>query len=333
MAKGYDFAIFGSGPFSALLAGLLAHDHGKQVIRIAAPVSPLRLQRAIDLALPLATRPASWSMVQRGAAETLALLTAIEAAETVAPVDVRIVADSPASVTALAHMSHIARGNGLAVRDGHFRGVHRLNGDIALTGSKVQSTDAGATLNFTKAGLAELSIAGEPTEVGQIVLADDASILDLMPEQQRPSHLTAQPMTATLTAPARRLAAPVMRYVDRGVTLAQRPDHSILALVAGERDVEARLASCLPGPFPLPRFATTHFRRLVSNDGAPLLGRLRPSRMFVAAGLGNTGAFLAPSIARLLVGIPTETERPWLVAHDPARPSRETIADFAETLI
>ena len=260
MASGYDFAIFGSGSFSALLAGLLAHDHGKQVIRIAAPVSPLRLPRAIDIALPLATRPASWRMIQGGVAETLTLLASIDAADTVAPVDMQIIADLPATSAALAHMSHIANGNGFVARDGHFRGVHRLVGDIALTDSKVQSADAGeATINFTKAGIAEISLGGEHAEIGQIVLADDASILGLVPEQQRPSLLVAQPMTATLTAATRRLAAPVMRYVDRGVTLAQRPDLSILALVAGERDVEARLASCLPGPFPLARFATTPF--------------------------------------------------------------------------
>ena len=70
----------------------------------------------------------------------------------------------------------------------------------------------------------------------------------------------------------------------------------------------------------------------MSSDGAPLLGRLKPSRLFVAAGFGDAAAFLAPAIARLLVGSPGEAERSWLVAHDPARPRRETIADFAETL-
>jgi len=77
------------------------------------------------------------------------------------------------------------------------------------------SADA-AKLNFTRTGAAELSISGEPAAVGQIVLADDAAILDLVPEAQRPSQLVVQSMTATLTTEARRLPAPVMRYLDRG---------------------------------------------------------------------------------------------------------------------
>ena len=331
MAVGYDFAIFGSGPFSALLAGLLAHDHNKQVIRIATPVSPLRLPRSIDLALPFAARPASWRMVRRAEAETRALLAALAAPEAITPVDVRIVADRPATATALAHMTHIALGYGIATRDGTFSAISRLTGEITLTDSKVQSVDTGAvTLNFAKSGAASLTIAGEAAEIGQIVLADDAAILDLLPEAQRPAQLIAEAMTATLTAPARRLAAPIVRYPDRGVVLAQRPDLSIHALVSGDRDVEARLASSLSGPFPLSRFATTHYRRLTTSDGAPLLGRLKPSKLFVIAGLGDAGAFLAPPIARLLSGVPRDDERAWLVAHDPSRPSRTAIADFVQ---
>jgi hypothetical protein len=330
MPAGYDFAIFGSGPLSALLAGLLAHDHGKQVIRIAAPVSPLRLPRSIDLALPFATRPASWRIVRRAEAETRAVLTSLAAPEAIIPVDVRIVADRPATAMALAHMTHLALGDGMSVRDNLFARVSRLTGEIDLHDSKAQSIDAAdVALNFTRAGVASLTIAGEAAEVGQIVLAEDAAILDLMPESQRPASLAVHAMTATLTAPARRLAAPIMSYPDRGVVLAQRPDLSIHALVSGERDVEARLASCLDGPFPLTRVATTRYRRITTLDGAPLIGRLKPSKLFVIAGLGDAAAFLAPPLARLLNGVPRDDERTWFLAHDPARTNRAAIADFA----
>ena len=114
------------------------------------------------------------------------------------------------------------------------------------------------------------------------------------------------------------LAAPVMRYPDRGVTLVQQPDRSVLALISGERDIEARLGACLPGPFPLPRRATTHFSRLATTDGAPLIGRLRPSKLLILAGLGDAAAFFAPPIARLLAGMPKEAEKTWFSAHDPA---------------
>jgi len=49
------------------------------------------------------------------------------------------------------------------------------------------------------------------------------------------------------------------------VTLSQRHDLSILALISGETDLAVRLGSTIPGPFPLRRLATTHYRRLVTR--------------------------------------------------------------------
>ena len=70
MPSGYDFAIFGSARLPALLAGLLAHDHSKQVLHIAGAVSSQRLPRRIDTAFALATRPATWRLVQQAETET-----------------------------------------------------------------------------------------------------------------------------------------------------------------------------------------------------------------------------------------------------------------------
>ena len=75
----------------------------------------------------------------------------------------------------------------------------------------------------------------------------------------------------------------------------------VLAIVSGEHDVDARLASTLPGPFPMKRLATTRYRRFVTADGAPLIGQVGKTT-FVVAGLGDTAPFFAPSIARLLAG-------------------------------
>ncbi len=327
MAAGYDFAIFGASPLAALLAGLLAHDHGKQVIRIAEPISPQRLPRAIDLALPFATRPETWRLLRRAEAETLAILQALGAKDAIAPVDVKIVADQPGTAAALAHATHMAAGYGFGVREGIFARVSRLVSEISLADSKVQSIpSAGLDLD---GGPARLVIDGEIAETGQIILADDSAIRAHLSGERRPALLQSQSMTATLTAPARRLAAPIMRFADRGVTLAQRPDGAVLALVSGDSEVEARLASTLPGPFPLPRRASSRFRRLITTDGAPALGQLTPSRLLVLAGLGTVGTFLAPPLARWLAGNATDDERAYFAAHAPEG-RRDDVADFVE---
>lgn len=327
MAAGYDFAIFGASPLAGLLAGLLAHDHRKQVIRIAGPVSPQRLPRAIDIALPFATRPETWRLLRAAEAETRTILAALGAKDAVAPVTVKLVADQPGTVAALAHASHIAAGYGLSVHGGLFSGISRLVGEINLADSRVQSVPtAGLDL---EGGPARLVIDGEIAETGQIILADDSSIRAYLSGNQRPPMLQSQSMTATLTAPTRRLAAPVIRFADRGVTLAQRPDGAVLALVSGDTEVETRLASALPGPFPMPRRASSRFRRLISTDGAPVVGRHAASGLLLIAGMGNAGAFLAPPLARFLAGKASDEERDYFAAHAPDAP-REAVTDFAE---
>jgi len=329
MSSTYDFAIFGGNAFASLVAGLLAHDHNKQVLLIADPVSPQRLPRGLDLALLFATRPQSWKMLQRGVAETRALMASLEAHDALDTVPVRIAADLPQTKAALAHVAASAHGYGQASKDGLFSGVARLVAPVALGESRVVTIgrDA-ATLEFTRTGAAELVISGEPTAVGQIVVADDTELLELVPPDQRPAQIVAQSMTGTLTAPAKKLPAPVMLFPDRGVSLQQRADLSILALVSGDSDIEARLASTLPGPFPLQRLATTHFRRVTTTDGAPLIGRIKPSKLMVLTGLGDAAAFFAPLMARVLADAPGDGEKAWAAACDPSRPAREAIADL-----
>jgi hypothetical protein len=332
MSKGYDFAIFGASPLATLLAGLLAHDHGRQVLLIADPPSAERLPRQIDIALPFATRPQSWRLFREAEAETRAVLGTIDAAQHLVPRTVEIVADRAGTAIALAHMSEMARAFGVDARGGRFHRVTRLEGEISARDSRAQMVEP-AAIGFDLTGdrPARLTVSGEAVEVGQLVLADDAAILANLPERQWPSLLAAQAMTATLTSPAKRLAAPVMRYPDRGVTLAQRADGSVLGLVDGADSVEIRLASCLPGPFPLQRRATTHFQRVITSDGAPAIGRLDPSQLFVIAGLGDAGAFTAPPLARLLAGASTDAEADWFAAHA-LTADRTAIADLSESV-
>ena len=339
--SGFDIAIFGSTPLARLVAGLLARDHGRRVLLIGREASPQRLPRTIDMALPAATRPETWKLLRAGEAETLRLLHSIGAAEAVSRVEVAIHGDTEATAAALGHIAHLSMGHGMAGQSTGpvhvFREVALLHADalsqkfqpwLGSLGVTLADSDA-ASLRFLKSGAAELSLSGEPVAAAQIVLADDAALLDLLPEEQRPERLAVQAMIATLTAPTRRLSSPVVRYSDRGITLLRRPGDSVLALIDGDADAEARLASTLPGPFPLARLATSRFRRVASRDGAPVTGRLKPSKLTILAGLGDASAFFAPAVARLLAGAPSDDEKRWFAARDPARPSRELVAEFS----
>ena len=201
MPSSYDFAIFGSARVSALLAGLLAHDHGRQVLHIAGSVSSQRLPRRIDTAFALATRPATWRLLQQAEAETRALLQSLDAPASLAPTDLQVVADRPETRAALDHMRHVAGSYGLASRGDRFPRVSRFAGDVSLKDSRVVSVSADRVQLVVGDGTVEVSVDGDRAEIGRVVLADDSAVLDLLPEGQRPPAMRVQPMTATLTSP------------------------------------------------------------------------------------------------------------------------------------
>jgi hypothetical protein len=335
---GFDVAIVGSTALAGLLAGQMAHAHGKRVLRIGRRASPQRLPRRIDIALPLATRVETWDILARGAVETRALISRIGAPDAVIPVNASLRADTAAGAAALAHLVHIAAGYGLKVRGADrnwtFEAVpllqpERIEDKVAawLSAAGARSTDPDSLKTEFDGTTAMTFRAGEETfEAELVVLADDGAILDL-PEDQRPVALTVEPMTATLLGKMKSLSAQVLSFVDRGVRLQQRSDGSVLALVDGEAELEGRLASTVPGPFPVPRLATGRSRRVVTADGAPSFARIGESNVRVVAGLGDAAAFFAPALARHLAGAADERERTWFTAHESIA-ERERVAEF-----
>ncbi|MEO6014359.1 MAG: hypothetical protein ABIQ30_12360 [Devosia sp.] len=318
-----EFAIFGSNLLSSLLAGLLTRDHGKRVARIGRRRSTQRLPRGLDLALPLSARAETWKILRNGERETATLLAAIGAEGSLSMGEVALFADTAASTMALDHVSHLAVGfdhQMARLKDGWaMRRVAQISAEMADDAITKWLRDLGVVL------------ADEgPVEAELMVIADDAALLEQIAPEARPPMLRTEAMMSTLIVSTRGLARPVERYLDRGVTLMRRPGSTILALVAGEHDVDARLASTLGGPFPMKRLATTHYRRVVTTDGAPLLGGV--SGTFAIAGLGTGAPFFAPVLARHLAGKASAEEASWVNAHGPETP-RDIVSDIAEVLL
>ncbi len=319
-----DFAVYGTGLLPTLLAGLLARDHGRRVVRVGRRRSSQRLPRGLDLGLPLSVHPASWRLVRQGESEIAQLMRGIGAAPGLATAEVALVADQPDSAAALDHLAHVALGHGHQLR--------RVPKGWALRRiTQLHAETLGDLLADWLAAAGVATVETGPVSATQTIVADDAALLEHVAEDRRPPDLVVEAMTATLLAAPRGLAAPILLHPDRGVTLLRRPDNTVLALARGAADVEARIASALAGPFPVKRLASTRYRRLVTRDGAPLIGRIKGARLFAIAGLGDAGAFLAPALARFLAGTAVPDEKRWVAAHAPAR-SRDAVADFAPFL-
>ncbi|MBK8085964.1 MAG: hypothetical protein IPK28_20205 [Devosia sp.] len=334
-----DHLVIGSTPLAALLAALLATEHGRRVAIVTDPYSPFAMRRSFDLSMAPLTRPETLMLLRRCGEETLALL-ARAGKSLVDKVDPQFVAETPASQAALGHFRQLARLLEIAAEPVADRTVAqgaaicRVRGvsviaperfgpalDAFLDRHGVRRCDRlSTTVALRKDGSCEFDAGGQVVEAAATVLADDASIVALLTPETRDRVLLPAPALAILAQPARPMTLPPTVFLDRGVTVGREPSGSIAAIVEGDpATASERLAASVQRALPLRRAGEAQLHRLATLDGAPFVGPGRGHKATIIAGLGMTGAFLAPAIARMLVGGSPPDEAAWFARRGPGR--------------
>lgn len=344
-----DFVIVGSTPLARLVAGLLASTHGKSVVFSGESQSGYRLLRGIDLSVAPITRPETWALLKTGLPEVLKLISRIGGRRTWSRPDPIFFAETAAAREALAHVRHMAAAfghaaervpekaigpgrDGLLLRDAVL--LHRPTLEVAmdrwLDQHGVRRQRDGESLVVQSDGSAILQAGDDSFEIGQAVLADDVAIIGHVKGAQWPALLSRQLTSTILTEPTRLIVAPVMHQLDSGLTLVQQAARGIAAIGPGTIDPFALALGVLLGREREYRQAgQSNYEALVTMDGAPAVGRLGGSGPDILAGLGPTGAFLAPAIARWLCGVAGPAEGAWLAARLVDRPVEHSpVAEF-----
>lgn len=341
----FDCVVIGSGPLPGLVAGLLAHVHGKRVALIGAHWSPFQLQRQIPVAAAAMTRPESLKLLARLRDETARLLATLGKG-LVERTDMLLIAEAPESQVALSHFRHMARALGWSVEpaiDRHLpeasliklRDVTRLVDGRLGPALAAWLEQAGVTriaardVKLTVRRDASIAIATATGEVSaaQVLLADDAAILAHAPPAFVERQFTPVPMAAFLIEDSRPLDAAINHYLDRGLLMARGAHGAVHVLASGSPlSVEARIGTTLAGDKPVRGAGEVRFMGLAAVDGAPLLGAVR-GEVHAIAGLGATAPFHAPLIARYLAGACTPAEADWLAPRGPAK--RLLATDYA----
>lgn len=343
---GFDLALFGASPGAMLVAGLLASEHGKRVCLVGPDWSPWLLPQRFDLAWRFATRPEFWRMLLAGATETERLLSGLgrQLVEPIAPI---IVAEQPSTRTALLHAKATLAGLGRQLQPvadrslpagaaaWTLRDVPSLADSTFpaladwLGRSGVQRLPSDLQVSFRRDGGLRLEGDAGRFEAARAVLLDDVAIARWLPESEQQRLLRCVPMRALRTVPGHQLAAPLVEFPDRGVTLRQTAKAGpITALVNGTRDVDARLGSALALQAPLAQVAEARFTAFETPDGAPLVTVSRSPRALVVAGLGATASFFAPALARHLADRSTPAEAAFFASHELGRgQARQAVAD------
>lgn len=330
-----DFVIVGSTPTARLVAGLLASAHGKSVVFSGESQSGYRLPRGVDLSVAPITRPETWALLKAGLPETLRLLSRIGGRRAWSRVDPILFSEAAAGREALAHVRHMALAfghaaerlpakvigpgrEGLLLRDTVL--LHRPTLEIALDTwldqHGVRRLRDGEVLTVRADGSAELAAGEDRLEIAQAVLADDPAIIGHVTAAQWPALLLRQVASTILTEPTLPVAAPVMHRLDTGLVLVQhQADRGIVAMGPGAIDpFAAALGVLLDKERQFRQAGQSSYETLLTADAAPALGRLRGTGPDIIAGLGPSGAFFAPAIARWLCGKGTPAENSWLGA-------------------
>jgi len=343
----FDFAIFGSSPLALLLGGLLATTHGKSVCLVGEPWSPWPLQRRFDAAFLAATRPASWSLLRAGSQDTVKIINGIGKG-LVDQLDPLLIAETPASLEALAHMRAVVTAVGYAMervadrtlsepaaawrlRDipalAHGRAEPAISQWFDRSGARRWRPQDGE-IAIRRDGTVRIKSFGREFDAAQAIAVDDAALLTWLPEPAR-ERLLLTPARTVLTEPAKAIAAPLVRYLDRRVTIGQRGKSGITAIATGADATSARIGAALAAQAPLRRAGDVAHIHVETGDGAPLVAFATGTRTRIVAGFGDAAVFFAPALARFFAGKPTEAEAAFFAAHDIGRGNaRQQVADF-----
>lgn len=328
-----DFAVFGSSPLAGLIAGLLASRHKRQVVMVGDAQARYRLPRTLDLSVAPITRPETWAMLMATLPDSSKLITKIGGRHALRRVDPISFADGLAAREALGHFSHMARAHGMILETvppakiGADRAALRISDAVTIhrpgfePGLETWLGELGIrrfapeTATLAPGGAVAIKAGDEVLIARRAVLVDDAAIFQALPGWQWPAQLLRRPHATILTASSRHLAGPIMLQLDSGTILVQHEEGGMAAMGPGTLGAfSAQLSTLLAEAGQLQQVGQVGYETLIPDDGAPLLGPVTADGPLILTGLGPTGAFMAPVLARWLAGEASSEETEWCEA-------------------
>lgn len=342
-----DIAILGSSLQAALIAGLLARAHKKNVCLVVDPSIQHRLSREINLSVDCITRPQTWEMLSRLHVEACKLFTGIGGGRAVRRINPLFMSTTHAAAEALAHFYHVARGSGHEVEKitlpqlPHVKTALRFRGAggierrlfspplmrwlLAGTVRLVKSADL--NLSFRRDGSGQMVAAsGSRIEFERLVFGDEQALCAFARPRSLERLFRHTPMTALLSEPDDRLTErfvinPQNRFCAYGA------QGNIIEVLGQSQpdDLGAQVGKNLPGGQLLRRAGQSVFNSVQTRDGAPMVGKLSRGGGWAVAGFGHVGLFMAPAIARFLAGRPTDFEKEYFEARGANASRKSTV--------
>lgn len=322
-----EFALIGSTPFAACLAGMLAKAHGRSVCWARAFPHPLQPQRGFDISIAPIIRPDTWKLLRENIPQMVSFLADIGPTPVSERIDPLLVATGRPGTDILAHMRPLAGANGFPMErqatSGDFVSSYRLRDATRilrrplanvlpdwLAANGVHTIPALENIKRTGGKYFLTNAGGEEISAKRVILADDASIVDLAEPEDLLQNFTMVSMSGILAEPVHRMKSSIIHDVGTGMIIYQREDGALDAVAPGNvAHLGQNVSKNLRNGEDIRLAGRASFSMLRTADGGPLFGRLRHSKMVAISGLGPTSLFQVPAIARLLAEEASEEEQ------------------------
>ncbi len=357
----FDLAVFGSGPSALYLAALLAEGQTRRIVLIHNPATRVRLPRSFELSAGFIARPETWRLLTAGSAETARRLSTAGLGGALERTRLTLARTGASGRFALGHVRALASAHGAEIQraslppnpewdaTGHaahgllLREVWRFAPERAHDAFLAWHNKLGIErlpraqtdeIAIGRDGSLRLTAGSQRIAAELAVLADDEFILDFAGGAELEAGFRIEQRTALLTAPtADRLPDRAAFLLAEDFALHQAPSGAIAAVGAGAPGPLAeRILRLLPALASASIAGRARFAGLASLDGAPQIGRGKSRRAFVVGGLGETGFFLMPSLARFIAGAAEGHEKAFWSARAIGRDAATRVDEIAAPL-
>ncbi len=315
--------LVGSSLQAGLVAGLLARVHKRKVYLAFEPSIGFRLARELPLSVDCITRPETWQLLAQSRAEAFKLLTSIGGGKALGRINPVIVATTFDCAQALAHMFHVVKGYGFEIEQETIGALPAAKKILRIRGARIIQhklfrpalgrwlADGGVrigsvndlTLSIKRGGQVVAKMSEGTIQANRLVLADEEAIrAHAKPQYLNPAFVGVSATTLACEPTPALSEKYVLNPFNRFRAYGQANNGYEIVSLSLVDEVATDIVASLPDGKKLRPAGRAVFNTCVSSDGAPFAGKLGQSGAWAVGGFGNTGAFVAPAIARFLAG-------------------------------
>ncbi len=332
----FEFTIFGNTPLAALLACSLSKLYGRETALLGQFAHSSLPSHGFDISVDIITQPQTWRLIKKNISPFEDLLKDFSNETVYEKIDPIFIARSKKSADALNHARNVAGLYGFSIEKQEltkgvmqsiqFRDAIRIKRrsmfaglDSWLNRNNVKLLNANnIELKRNASGVVKIISANETIVSKHIVFVDDEAILNHIPQKDISNNFFKTTTNALMLEPAKKLKSSTIINIDDSSILFQ---HANGAIDCTSQDDFTSISNIInsygKNNRDIKLAGKAQFSSIISKDGAGVFGSLSGTKLSYIGGFGTSGAFLTPTMAKILVGKGNDFENEYFAKRKP----------------